>query len=690
MAKQKPSPDLPVIREDEYQLLFELAGVGIGYFTTEGDIISFNKIAAMHMNGEPEDFNGKSIREFFTEEEVKFYMKRLKESAGSEVPIVYEDKITLPSGTKWLKNTYTRIENRDGKIKGIQVVSTEITEQKQTEEKLTEKDFLLQSIFNTTPTLIYIYDIINQCNIFSNKEVTDFLGYSDEQIREMGSSLFSNILHPDDFKHVAAHHAQFHTLPQQESRLLEYRMKHTSGQWRWLRSRDILFRRNEQDHVLQILGSTEDITEQKLAEEALKISEEKFRAIFKNNSAAIAIMEADTSISMVNDAYCKMGGYTEDEVVGISWTTQIYPDDLERLKEYNRKRLMNPNDAPDNYEFRFYRKDGQLRYGLISVSVIESLRKIVTSFVDVTDQKKAEEELGKSYLLLNTMLDNNPALIYMLDTEGKFIFVNRQVEKLFGKKRHEINGKTREFIMPKELADKHFSNDLKVMEKGIALVFEEENFESDGVHYYLTTKFPLRDNLNNIYGVSGISTDITERRQIEEKIKESESKFRKIYEDGPLGMAIADSSLSFMHANATFCRMMGYSEHELQLMTFKELTHPDHLSSDLEGIKKLYNGEIPAYKTIKKYIRKDHQIIWGSLTATANFNQEGQFLYFVSMIEDITSRKKAEEELLQKMDELQRFHHHSVDRELTMIEMKKEINELLRQAGKEEKYKIRK
>ena len=136
-----------------------------------------------------------------------------------------------------------------------------------------------------------------------------------------------------------------------------------------------------------------DNTESKHAEEALKESEEKFRAIFENNSTAIAIIDHDTRISMVNDAYCEMGGYSRDEVIGMSWTEQIPPDELDRLKEYNRRRLINPQDAPEKYEFKFYRRDGELRIGLMSVAMIQSSCKIVAAFTDITERKKMEDQL---------------------------------------------------------------------------------------------------------------------------------------------------------------------------------------------------------------------------------------------------------------------------------------------------------
>jgi PAS domain S-box-containing protein len=125
----------------------------------------------------------------------------------------------------------------------------------------------------------------------------------------------------------------------------------------------------------------------------LKDNEEKFRAIFKQNSSALALIDFDTRISMVNDAYCQMSGFTIDEVIGKSWTLHIPSGDLERLKEYNMLRIHNPDAAPDKYEFSFYRKDGEIRHGLMSVSVLPSIQLIVASFIDITERKNSELKL---------------------------------------------------------------------------------------------------------------------------------------------------------------------------------------------------------------------------------------------------------------------------------------------------------
>jgi PAS domain S-box-containing protein len=148
----------------------------------------------------------------------------------------------------------------------------------------------------------------------------------------------------------------------------------------------------------------EEIKERKRVEEKLRQSEENFRVIFENNSSAIAIIEQDTTIIMVNDAFCQMIGFAKEEVVGMSWTQLVPPEDRDRLKDLNNRLLSNPLDAPDKYEISYYRKNRELRQAWMSVALVQSGQKIISSFIDITQRKHAEAEREKLILELQQAL----------------------------------------------------------------------------------------------------------------------------------------------------------------------------------------------------------------------------------------------------------------------------------------------
>jgi PAS domain S-box-containing protein len=142
-----------------------------------------------------------------------------------------------------------------------------------------------------------------------------------------------------------------------------------------------------------------------------------------------------------------------------------------------------------------------------------------------------------------------------------------------------------------------------------------------------------------------LATRVQEQCQLAESLRESEERFRRIFEDGPLGMAVLDVNDRFIQANARLCEMVGYTEEELTRLTFMDITHPDERVRDIEHSRNLFSANIPRLQIEKRYLTKAGQMLWVNLTATIIRDDRGQPLYKLTMIEDITERKRAEEAL---------------------------------------------
>jgi PAS domain S-box-containing protein len=169
---------------------------------------------------------------------------------------------------RWLSISAEPVELNG--TKNVIVAVEDITDHKLVQHALEESQHFVRRILDATPNLIYTYDLKEKKNTYTNREVLEFLGYSPAKIKKMASNLFATILHPDDVEKVNGHHGKFNGSNENEVLEIEYRMKRSDGQWRWLRSRDVLFSRDEDGLARQILGSAEDITERKRMEEALK------------------------------------------------------------------------------------------------------------------------------------------------------------------------------------------------------------------------------------------------------------------------------------------------------------------------------------------------------------------------------------------------------------------------------------
>lgn len=144
--------------------------------------------------------------------------------------------------------------------------------------------------------------------------------------------------------------------------------------------------------------------------------------------------------------------------------------------------------------------------------------------IDISEKKKAEEAVRESERLLQSILDNSTAVVYMKDLHGKYLFINRQFATLFHTTKQKIVGRTDNDIFPREIAEAFVANDKKVEKIKNQIEFEETVPQDDGLHTYISIKFPLFDSDGNIYGICGLSTDITERKRAEDASKEYSKK----------------------------------------------------------------------------------------------------------------------------------------------------------------------
>lgn len=140
---------------------------------------------------------------------------------------------------------------------------------------------------------------------------------------------------------------------------------------------------------------------------------------------------------------------------------------------------------------------------------------------------------------------------------------------------------------------------------------------------------------------------VSERKQAEEALRNSEESFRNILENAPIGMSVVSLEGRFMLVNRSLCEILGYQKEELEKLAFQEITHPDDLESNIDNIKRLLDGSAGSYHMEKRYTRKDRQIVWTQLTSSVVRNAAGAPLYLIAQIEDITERKRSQEQIYQ-------------------------------------------
>jgi PAS domain S-box-containing protein len=263
------------------------------------------------------------------------------------------------------------------------------------------------------------------------------------------------------------------------------------------------------------------LMQRKRAEEALRDSEARYRAVVKQTAEGIFLVDIATKrILEANDAFARFLGYSPTQLLQLT-LYDIFACDRLTIDRNAQRALRGKNLFLGKVPH--HRSNGSVAYAEVYVTAIFYGGKEVFCAIahDVTERQQVQEALRQSEERLQAILDNSTALIYVKDLEGKYLTLNAWYGILFHLDRTEAIGKTDYEIFPPEIADVLRTNDRQVLETKTALNWEEVLPHDDGLHTYLSVKFPLFDAAGEPYAVGGISTDITERKRAEEALRSS-------------------------------------------------------------------------------------------------------------------------------------------------------------------------
>jgi PAS domain S-box-containing protein len=166
-----------------------------------------------------------------------------------------------------------------------------------------------------------------------------------------------------------------------------------------------------------------------------------------------------------------------------------------------------------------------------------------------------------------------------------------------------------------------------------------------GLRCYQTRIVPEHDDQGRITSLLAITRDASKQKLVEIALRESEERFQNAFKYSLIGMALVSLDGNWLKVNPRICSILGYSEDELFGLTFQELTHPDDLANDLNYVRQILAGEIETYTLEKRYIHKQGNIIWALLAVALVRDGAGVPLYFIAQLEDISKRRRAEEQL---------------------------------------------
>jgi PAS domain S-box-containing protein len=454
---------------------------------------------------------------------------------------------------------------------------------------------------------------------------------------------FEDMLHPEDRARVLEQIAK--SLEAGAPVEDEWRVIWPDGSVHWIAGRWQVFK-DAAGEPTRMLGVNIEINERKNIEEALRKSEERFRLATKATNDAIWDADLKTGGVSWNETYSALYGRPPETSDSWQWwIDNIHPEDREYTVAGLRSAIAGRSSSW-TCEYRFRRATGEWANiydrAYIARDTSGVAWRVIGAMQDLTERKQAEQKF-------RGLLESAPDAMIVMNRQGQIVLVNALVEKVFGYQREELLGQHVEILVPERFRGRHpelragfFAQPrMRPMRQGLDLYGRRR----DG------TEFPVEISLGPLETeegtlVSGAIRDVTERKKAEAALRESEERFRRVFEEGPLGLNLVGRDNRFLKVNNAFCQMVGYSEAELVQMSFADITHPYDAPADMELSEQVFKREIPFYRMQKRYVKKSGEIIWVNLTATVIFDRDGKPLYGLGMIEDITELRRTQEEAL--------------------------------------------
>lgn len=547
-----------------------LKSIGDGVIVTNrlGDITFMNPVAQVLTGWSEDEAKGIYLENILnvinedTKERVENPVTKVFKTGkivglGNHTLLINKDGKEIP-----IDDSAAPIISNDGSLLGVILVFRDVSERRKSERELLRNQKFINGLAESIPNILYVYEIEGPRIIYANKKLKEILGYSSEDVIKMENKFLSDLVHPDDFKRISRLFNSGTGYSDSDVIESEFRIKNSNGDWRWMHNYDVIYTRNNQGVPVQVVGTALDITEKKAMEEQLKKyslhleevvkkrtseivltneklqqeiierikaekniseAEEKFRSLVEYSLFGIYIIQNGTFL-YTNPKFEEIFGYENDELIGLNIYDIVHPDYTTIVSNNIRMRL--EEGAGDiQYTFKGVKKNGSI----IDVEVrgtkmiYNEKLAIIGSLNDITESKKAEEELGRSQQRLKFHIQKTPLGVIEWDLDFKVVDWNESAEKIFGYAKNEVIGKKAdELILPDFVQKQVYEVWNKLLSQTGGTRLTNTNITKSGneilCEWYNT---PLIDYNGKVIGVASLVEDITERKMGEENLKKS-------------------------------------------------------------------------------------------------------------------------------------------------------------------------
>ncbi|MEN7548350.1 PAS domain S-box protein [Rapidithrix thailandica] len=407
-------------------------------------------------------------------------------------------------------------------------------------------------------------------------------------------------------------------------------------------------------------GIIRDITVKKLANEKLAKSQERFKLAISGGLVGVWDWDIDRDTMYLSPNLKEMLGYGEEEINDslAGWSELIHPEDKNTVQLSINDHLKNKKVLHE-IEHRMLHKDGSIRWVIMRGKAMRNHSgkpfRMVGTIVDITQIKQQEEKLR---LLESAVLHANDAIMIThaqgAPEENSIVFANQALFEKTGYSSTEVLGKTANLLNGPETDPKTLE---KIREK--IQLFQPVNAEllqyaKDGKAYWVEQSImPIANELGQYTHWISILRDTTERRESEEKLRQSESRFRSLFEWAATGVTLNGLDGSYLKVNPAFKHLTGYSSKELEAKKYLDITLAEDQDLNRHYFTQLLDGLREFYQLEKRFVTKEQEVIWVRETTSLVRDLAENPVYTVSMVEDITARKLAELKIKETQEQLQ-------------------------------------
>ena len=327
--------------EERFCAIFEQAAVGIKQIAISGELIRVNQRLCEILGYTESELLATTVNHVIYQDDVEADLECKRQILAFETATSsIERRFVCKDGQlKWVKSSLSLVRNEKGNPEYFISVIEDISERKQLEEALKESQHWLQTIVSANPNILYVYDLIEKRNVYCNREISEILGYTQEEVFSMEKGFLATVIHRDDLAAFTEHQLRLDTAKDGEIFELEYRMCHKNGEWHWRKSRYTLFSRDSNGNPKQILGTASDISEVKRNEAVRKKAEARERNKSEQLEIALTQLQRTQTQLVLSEKMVSLGSLVAGVAHEINNPTSFIYSNIDPAGDYAEQLL---------------------------------------------------------------------------------------------------------------------------------------------------------------------------------------------------------------------------------------------------------------------------------------------------------------------------------------------------------------